>query len=64
MAIIWSTVLFFDSFIFTVTLYKALCIWKMGIGKLSVLLLRDGMCQRTLNFSQDFYSDIGTVYYL
>lgn len=49
MALSWSGLLLFDSFIFVLTLCKAIRLWKMGAGRLSELLIRDGAWPFVLN---------------
>lgn len=39
---VWSSLMFFDSMIFILTLFKAIQLWKLGTRRLTHVLLRDG----------------------
>lgn len=38
----WGGLMVFDSVIFTLTLYKAIGVWKLGTRRLTHVILRDG----------------------
>lgn len=38
----WGGLLIFDSVIFTLTLYRAIGIWRLGTSRLFHVLIRDG----------------------
>lgn len=60
----WGGLLIFDSVIFTLTLYRAIGIWRLGTRRLFQVLIRDGKFVRTPPRTAKLIALTGTIYYL